>query len=73
LKYLVVSVDSNDNEFMYISISYFHEPRWLSRYSDCLRDGRQRGRSSISGEVKNFHFSIPSKPALGPPSLLYNG
>jgi hypothetical protein len=38
----------------------------LSRYSDCLRAGRRRGRSSSPGRVKNFHFSTSSRPALGP-------
>jgi hypothetical protein len=36
-----------------------------SRYSDWLRAGRPRGRSSSPGEVKNFHFSMSSGPALG--------
>jgi hypothetical protein len=34
-------------------------------YSDWLRAGRPRGRSSSPGRVKNFHFSISSRPALG--------
>jgi hypothetical protein len=37
-----------------------------SRYSDCLRAGRPRGRSSSPGRVKNFLFSTSSRPALGP-------
>jgi hypothetical protein len=37
-----------------------------SRYSDWLRAGRTRGRSSSPGRVKNFHFSMSSRPALGP-------
>jgi hypothetical protein len=36
-----------------------------SRYSDWLRAGRPRGRSSSPGRVKNFHFSMSSRPALG--------
>jgi hypothetical protein len=36
-----------------------------SRYSDWLRAGRQRGRSSSPGRVKNFLFSMSSGPALG--------
>jgi hypothetical protein len=36
-----------------------------SRYSDWLRAGRLRGRSSSPGGVKNFHFSTSSRPALG--------
>jgi hypothetical protein len=30
------------------------------------RTGQPRGRSSSAGMVKDFHFSISSKPALGP-------
>jgi hypothetical protein len=41
------------------------EPGWRSRYSDWLRAGRPRGRSSSPGSGKNFHFSTFSKPALG--------
>jgi hypothetical protein len=36
-----------------------------SRYSDWLRTGRLRGRGSSPGRVKNFHFSMSSRPALG--------
>jgi hypothetical protein len=36
-----------------------------SRYSDWLRAGRLRGRGSSPGRVKNFRFSMSSKPALG--------
>jgi hypothetical protein len=42
------------------------EPRRRSRYSDCLRAGRPRGRSSSLGRVKNFHLFMSSRPALGP-------
>jgi hypothetical protein len=38
---------------------------WRSRYSDWLRAGQQRGRSSSPGRVKNFFFSTSSRPALG--------
>jgi hypothetical protein len=38
--------------------------RQLSKYSDWLRAGRPRGRSSSPGRVKNFLFSTSSKPAL---------
>jgi hypothetical protein len=41
------------------------EPGWRSRYSDWLRARRPRGRSSSPGEVKNFLFSMSSRPALG--------
>jgi hypothetical protein len=44
----------------YVSVLWGH-----SRYSDCLQAGRQRGWSSGPGRVKNFHFSISSRPALG--------
>jgi hypothetical protein len=30
-----------------------------------LRAGRLRGRGSSPGRVKNFHFSMSSRPALG--------
>jgi hypothetical protein len=33
--------------------------------SDGLRAGRQRGRGSSPGKVKNFNFSLSSRPALG--------
>jgi hypothetical protein len=42
------------------------ESGWLSRYSDGLRAGRQRGPSSSPGRVKKFLFSTSSRPALGP-------
>jgi hypothetical protein len=34
----------------------------MSRYSDWLRPGRPRGRSSSPGRVQNTHFSISSRP-----------
>jgi hypothetical protein len=40
-------------------------PRQLSQYSDRLRAGRPRGRSSCPDKVKNFHFFISSRPVLG--------
>jgi hypothetical protein len=40
-----------------------------SRYSDGLRAGRPRGRSSSPGMVENFLFSTASRPALGPTQL----
>jgi hypothetical protein len=36
----------------------------MSRDSDWLRVGRLRGRGSSPGRVKNFHFSMLSRPAL---------
>jgi hypothetical protein len=41
------------------------EPGERSRYSDWQRAGRLRGRGSSPGRVKNFHFSMLSRPALG--------
>jgi hypothetical protein len=41
-----------------------HEPEQRSRYSDWLRPGRSRGRSSSSGRVKYFLFSAQSRPVL---------
>jgi hypothetical protein len=37
-----------------------------SRYSDWLRAGRPRGRSSNPGRVKNFLLSTSSRPVRGP-------
>jgi hypothetical protein len=48
--------------------------KWLKRHRICIllywcsdwpRAGRPRVRSSSPGRVKNFHFSISSRPALG--------
>jgi hypothetical protein len=49
----------------------FHIPKYLyafmqSRDSDWLWAARTRARSSSPGRVKNFHFSMSSRPALGP-------
>jgi hypothetical protein len=44
----------------------FEEPGYRSRYSDWLRTGRPRDRSSSPDGGKNFHFSMSSTPALGP-------
>jgi hypothetical protein len=37
----------------------------IHRYSDWIRAGRLRGRGSSPGRVKNFHFSMLWRPALG--------
>jgi hypothetical protein len=42
------------------------EPGELSRYSDWLRAGRPKGRSSSPGRSKNFLLSTWSRPTLGP-------
>jgi hypothetical protein len=41
-------------------------PPKRSQYSDWLRAGRPRGRSSSPGGVKNFHSYMSCRPALGP-------
>jgi hypothetical protein len=41
------------------------EPGELSRYSDWLLAGRRRNLSSSPDRVKNFHFSLSSRLALG--------
>jgi hypothetical protein len=51
-----------------ISISFFSPLKYFrkgSRDSDWLRAGRQRGRSSSPGRVKNFLFSTSSRPVPG--------
>jgi hypothetical protein len=48
----------------------------VSRDSDWLLAGRQRGQSSSPGGLKNFHFSVSSCPALGstkPPTQWVHG
>jgi hypothetical protein len=42
------------------------EPQYCSQYSNWLWAGRMRGGSLSSCIVKNLHFSISSKQALGP-------
>jgi hypothetical protein len=42
------------------------ESRWRTGYSDCLRAWRPSGRCSSPVRVKNIHFSISFRPALGP-------
>jgi hypothetical protein len=60
-------------EFPLIESIRAHEPGKCSRYSDWLRDGQQRGRSSSPGGVKNSLFSTSSRPALGSTQPLANG
>jgi hypothetical protein len=43
---------------------FMEEPGKLSRYSDWLRAGQRRGRSSSPGRIKNFFFTL-LRPALG--------
>jgi hypothetical protein len=58
--------------FVTFHMSLLLEPGLLSRYSDWLRAGRRRGRSSSPDRVKNF-FS-PNLPARlwGPSNILSN-
>jgi hypothetical protein len=46
--------------------SVFKQPWQRSRYNDWLRSGRPRGRTWSPGGFKDFHFSISSRPAVGP-------
>jgi hypothetical protein len=46
--------------------SNIFRPGYHNRYSDWLRAGRQRGRSSSPGRVKNFLFSPSSRLVLEP-------
>jgi hypothetical protein len=41
------------------------QARTAQSYSNWLRAGLPRGRCSIPGGVKNFHFSMSSRQALG--------
>jgi hypothetical protein len=45
---------------------FWGEPGWHSRYSDCLRAGWPRSRSSSPGRAEHFLFSTSSRPVLGP-------
>jgi hypothetical protein len=48
-----------------------NDPGWRSRYSDWLRAGRPRVRSSSSGVVMDILFSTLFRPALGVYSASY--
>jgi hypothetical protein len=45
------------------------EPEHLGGCSDWIRAGRRRGRSSSPGRVKNFHFYMLFRLALGPTQI----
>jgi hypothetical protein len=47
-------------------LCWHHQPEWLSRYSDWLRDGQPSGQSSSPGRGNIFLISTESRPALGP-------
>jgi hypothetical protein len=51
---------------VYISTRKTREPGQRSRYSDWLRAGRPRGRSSGPGRGKICFFSMSSRPVPGP-------
>jgi hypothetical protein len=53
------------NSNIWSPLCNFQEPAELSRYSDWLQGGRPWGRSSSPARVKNFHFSMSSRQALG--------
>jgi hypothetical protein len=58
---------TTDVAIVYLSDTLFiGEPEYCCRYSDWLRAGRSRGRSSSLSTVKNFDFSTSSRPALLP-------
>jgi hypothetical protein len=59
--------------FHYILSMCKQEPGYHSRYSDWLRAGPPKGRSSSPGRVKNFLFSKPPDRLWSPPNLLSNG
>jgi hypothetical protein len=62
---------SLENAFFqfYIPHLSYCEPEQRNRYSDWLRPGRLRDRTSSPGRVKNFLFSTSSRPALRPNQL----
>jgi hypothetical protein len=49
------------------------EPELHNRYSNWLRAGQSRGRSSSPDTAKKFPFSTSSRPALGPTHPPYWG
>jgi hypothetical protein len=49
-----------------IFLSFVVEPEYRSQCSDWLRAGRPRGRSSSPGKIKDLHFSLSYRVALGP-------
>jgi hypothetical protein len=67
--------DTRTNSFVkYRKVKYifitnwteYWQTGWRSRYSDWLRAGRAKGRSSSPDRVKNVPFSTSSRPTLGP-------
>jgi hypothetical protein len=49
----------------YTLYAFKEEPGYRSRYTDWIRAGLHRGRSSSPGRVKNFLLSTLSRPTLG--------
>jgi hypothetical protein len=62
----VFTTDGKNPSYICGSLHHAEELGYLSRYSDWLRAGQQRGRSSSPGKVKNFLFSTSSRPVLWP-------
>jgi hypothetical protein len=55
---------NKETEILHIPFKILHAGI-AYRYSDWLRTGRPKGRSSSPCRVKNFLFSTSSRPALG--------
>jgi hypothetical protein len=70
---IVVSYEFQTLSYKYIRRKYWIVPGWRSWYSDWLRAGRTRARSSRPGGDKNFHPPCRPDRLWGPPSLLSNG
>jgi hypothetical protein len=63
---ITVSYDISITEDFRDHLQSLQEPGMRSRYSDWLRAGRSKGRSSSPCRVKNFLISKSSTPTLGP-------
>jgi hypothetical protein len=57
-----IFVPSHLTTWLQFRLLHMHQ---RSRYSDWLQAGRPRGRTSGPGMVKNFHFSMSFRLALG--------
>jgi hypothetical protein len=58
---------------IFICFNVTNSTRYLSWYSDWLQVGLPKGKRSSPGRVKNFHFCISFRPALGPTQPPING
>jgi hypothetical protein len=61
--------EQKDEEKFWIETGGRSEPRYRSRYSDSLRDGRSWDRIQVGGKI----FRTRQNRPWGPHSLLYNG